>query len=119
MSLKNQILEQAKLLAGDLDGRKTALLEALCSAASDSLQARLRDSVAPEDCAAEFISAASLYALSDLWDADESSTVEEFRAGDLTVKKGSTEKGASRGLRQQADRVIMPYLKDGFCFSGV
>jgi len=118
MSLKSQILQQAKLLTGEMDDRKAALLEVLCGAASDSLEARLKENVHPEDCAAEFVAAASLHALCDLRDADDSA-VEEFKAGDLTVKKGSTENGASQRLRQMADRMMAPYVKDGFCFSGV
>ena len=119
MSLKHQILAQAKLLAGELDEKQTALLEVLCGAASDSLKARLKAEIKPEDCAAEFIAAASLYAVSDWKDAGDSTAVEEFRAGDLTVKKGNTIKGVSQGLRNQADQVIAPYLADVFCFAGV
>ena len=119
MSLKHQILSRAKLLAGEVDERQAALLEVLCGTASDSLKARLKENVQPEDCAAEFIAAASLYALCEFKAADDSAGVEEFKAGDLTVKKGSTEKGVFLGLRKQADQVMAPYLKDSFCFAGV
>ena len=117
MSLKYQVLEQAKLLAGELDSRDAALLEVLCGAASDFLEARLKEDVKHEACAAEFVAAASLHALADLRDAEDA--VAEFRAGDLTVKKGGTGNGASRSFRQQAEKLMAPYLKDGFCFAGV
>ena len=119
MSLRNQVFAQAKLLAGELDERHTALLEVLCGAAAASLETRLRENVTVEDCAEEFVSAASLHALSDLQDADDAAVVEEFRAGDLTVKKGSRQTAASDSLRRQAENMMRPYLKDGFCFAGV
>ena len=119
MSLKHLIVAQAKLMTGELDARKAVLLEVLCGTASDFLEARLKEGLCPEDCAEAFVAAASLHAVSDFYDADDSAAVEEFKAGDLTVKKGSPVKGASGGLRQQAENVMRPYLKDGFCFSGV
>ena len=118
MMLKDQVYAQALLLAGELEQRQSQLLQVLCSAAAASLAARLRDGITPEDCKADFIAAASLYALASLGEVQETS-VEEFRAGDLTVKKGNTIKGVSQGLRNQADQVIAPYLADVFCFAGV
>ena len=116
MSLKNQVIAQAKLLAGELDVRDAALLEVLCSAASDSLAARLREAMQPEDCEGAFVTAASLYALCNLQDAEKSASLEEFKAGDLTVKHSKPE---VQNLRKQADQVIAPFLKDSFRFSGV
>lgn len=120
MMLKEQVFAQAALLAGALEERQLALLQVLCGAAASSLTARLRDGISPEDCKEDFVAAASLYALSALNDADADVQVEEFKAGDLTVKQGTTSKNAvSRCLEQQADRIILPYLKDCFSFLGV
>ena len=119
MSLKNQVFAQARLLAGELDARQSVLLEVLCGAASDSLEARLREELVPEDCAAEFVAAASLHAVADFRDAADTGDVAEFRAGDLTVKKGSRAAAVSENLRRQAEHVMQPYLRDGFCFAGV
>ena len=120
MMLKEQVFAQAALLAGELDGRQTELLNVLCAAAASSLAARLKDGLTPEDCKADFIAAASLYALSSLSGVDEDVEVEEFKAGDLTVRKGSTARdAASRCLERQAEMIILPYLKDRFTFMGV
>ena len=53
-----------------------------------------------------------------LEETDELSGVESFTAGDLTVRKSSTN-AASRCLRYQADLMISPYSKDRFAFRGV
>jgi len=120
MMLQAQVYAQALLLAGELDQRQTQLLQVLCSAAASSLASRLRDGITPEDCKADFIAAASLYALASLGDAEETVQVEEFKAGDLTVRKGGTVRdAASRCLERQAEMMILPYLKDRFSFMGV
>ena len=71
MSLTEQIYAQALLLAGDLEEKQAKLLEVLCTAATRSLTARLRDGITPEDCKADFVAAASLYALASLGDVEE------------------------------------------------
>ena len=60
MSMKHLVFSQAKLMTGELDARKTALLEVLCGTASDFLEARLKVGMRPEDCAEAFVAAASL-----------------------------------------------------------
>ena len=111
MTLNEQVFAQALLLAGDLEETQTRLLEMLCTAAVRSLTARMRDGITPEDCKADFIAAASLYGISALKDAEENSSVEEFRAGDLTVRKGGVARdAASRCLERQAEMIILPYL---------
>ena len=120
MMLKEQVFAQAALLAGEMDVRQTELLKVLCNASAASLTARLKDGLTPEDCKADFIAAASLYALAALGSAEEETSIEEFKAGDLTVKQGTTAKdAASRCLERQADMLILPYLKDRFSFVGV
>lgn len=120
MTLQEQVYTQAALLAGDLDGRQTDLLNLLCSVTTTSLAARLREGLTPEDCKADFIAAASLFALANLNSLDDASQVEEFKAGDLTVKQnGSIRDAASRCLQHQAELMISPYLKDRFSFAGV
>ena len=120
MMLKDQVYAQALLLAGDLEQRQSQLLQILCNGAASSLMSRLRDGITPEDCRAEFVAAASLYALASLGEAQETASVEEFQAGDLTVRQ--TREGrdaASNCLQRQADLMIQPYLKDRFSFLGV
>ena len=120
MTLNEQVYAQALLLTGDLEEKQSRLLDVMCTAATTALTARLRDGITPEDCKADFIAAASLYAISALTDAEDTVSVEEFRAGDLTVRKGATVRdAASRCLQRQAEMMILPYLKDRFAFMGV
>ena len=61
-----------------------------------------------------------LLALAQLNGVDDDTQVEEFKAGDLTVKQGSKNRdAASQCLQRQAELMIAPYLKDGFSFRGV
>ena len=112
------VYSQAALLAGQLEQRETELLKVLCHAASSSLEARLREGLTPQDCRADFVAAASLYALAALNDAGSRVTAEEFKAGDLTVKRSGMDT-SSRCLQRQAELIIQPFLKDGFTFLGV
>ena len=104
MSLSEQVYAQALLLAGNLDERQSQLLQVLCTAATTSLEARLRDGIMPEDCKADFVAAASLYALASLGDIEETVNVEEFQAGDLTIRQSKSGRdAASNCLQRQAD----------------
>lgn len=120
MTLQEQVFAQAALLAGELDERKRELLRVLCEAAAASLAARLKEGLTPEGCGADFVTAASFCALAALEETREDVSVEEFKAGDLTVRKGSGDAdGASRCLHQLAKLLMGPYLKDSFSFVGV
>lgn len=118
MTLSDHVWAQASLLAGTLEAWEESLLRALCSAVTASLAARLRDGLSPEDCKADFIAAASLFALSALDGMDNLKQVEQFRIGDVTVTPCSRD-AASNCLRVQAEMLITPYLKDRFSFRGV
>ena len=118
MTLREQVLAQALLLAGELSQRQTELLGALCTAATASLSARLREGLTAEDCKADFIAAASLMALAALNGVGDETQVQQITAGDLTIKKGSRD-AAANCLRAQAELMITPYLKDRFSFQGV
>ena len=118
MMLKEQVFAHALLLAGELTGHETDLLNALCAASTSTLTSRLKAGLTPEDCKADFIAAASLYALSALETVADLQQAEEFRAGDLTVKR-SGGSAASQCLHTQAELMIAPYLEDNFAFLGV
>lgn len=119
MTLKEQVYAQAALLAGQLENQQADMLNVLCTAATASLTARLKDGLQPEDCKADFIAAASLFALAALNGVKDPGALEQFSAGDLTVKRGSAADTASNVLRNQAELMIAPYLKDNFSFVGV
>ena len=112
------VFAQAALLAGQLEDRQTELLKLLCQGAVTSLTLRLRDGLTPDSCKADFVAAASLFALAALNEAGQPGAVEEFRAGDLTVKRKDMDT-SSRCLHRQAELIIQPFLKDGFAFLGV
>ena len=118
MILADQIYAQALLLAGELEPRQAELLRLLARGSGSALAARLRSGLTPEDCKADFIAAASLYALAALAEADLDGMPEQFKAGDVTVKRASANPAASC-LRNQAELMISPYLADRFSFAGV
>ena len=113
--MRQEALDKALALAGELDTEKRARLEMLCEAAFAALEMQLRDGLSPEDCREAFLIAVCLHALAAIEGFGE---VSEFRAGDLTVKT-NRQGSVSRDLRQQADALMGPYLKDRFLFAGV
>ena len=120
MSLTDQVLAHALLLAGELSERQQILLGTLCTAATASLKARLREGLTADDCKADFIASASLLALASLAGVSEDVPVEQVTVGDFSLKKGKLiHDAASNCLRAQAELMMAPYLKDNFSFMGV
>ncbi len=118
MTLTEQIYAQAMVLTQDSCDEKLQLLEILCRSAENSLRENLRDGVTPEDCKADFVAAASLYALAAMSEMDELTQLSQIKAGDLTLRRGSTNSAACC-LRYQAEMMMKPYMKDRFSFQGV
>ncbi len=118
MTVTEQIAAQARVLLRDLTDKDFATLDVLCRAAEVSLRAKLRDGIENGDCVADFIAAASLFAVAALSELDEVSQMEQITVGDLTMRRKS---GNAAGccLRYQAELLIQPYLKDAFAFVGV
>ncbi|MBR3950079.1 MAG: hypothetical protein IKJ84_05330 [Oscillospiraceae bacterium] len=120
MTVREQVFQQALLLAGEVDQKNRALLGLLCEAAAAALASRLREGLTAADCGRDFVMAASLYALADLWRLDGQEQVEEFKAGDLTVRQGGVApEGAAECLQKRAEALMKPYLRDPFAFLGV
>jgi len=118
MTLTEQVHAQALLMsqqAADNDGE---MLKVLCRAAVVRLTDRLRPGLTPEDCKADFVAAASLYALAALAEMDDMSRLEQVTAGDITLRQNGSN-AAVGCLRYQADILMAPYVQDGFCFRGV
>ena len=105
MTILEQVLSQAELLAGKTDER----LRLMCIMAVKQLARQLRDEVTPEDIGEDFVTAASLLAYAR-WNQG----IQEFRAGDLTVKTGQAE-----DFKGEALALLGPYLKPDFAFLGV
>lgn len=118
MNLTEQVFAQACLLAGVLEKREQELLRLLCSGAVTSLKSRLRQGLTPEDCRADFVAAASLFALGALSAASDEKNLDEMKIGDVTLKRGNTDT-ASKCLHSQGELIIAPYLADRFSFRGV
>ena len=118
MTLREQVFAQAALLAGELEDDQKHMLDALCGASTARLSARLREGLTPEDLKADFVAAASLFALAALNEVTTDGRVEQIAAGDLTVRREGGD-AASRCLYNQAELIIAPYLKDWFTFLGV
>ena len=116
MTLTEQIYTQALLLSRDVETENQELLRILCRSAEVSLQQKLRDGLTAEDCKADFIAAASMYALAALSEAQED--MEQVSVGDLTVRKGG-KNAAVCCLRYQAELLMLPYIRDRFSFVGV
>ncbi len=120
MTLRDQVLAQSLLLAGELTEQQAQVLGALCTAATASLEARLRDGIQAEDCKADFIAAASLLSLAAMNGVTSENSTEQIAVADFSVKNSKNySDAASNCLRAQAELLISPYLKDRFSFRGV
>lgn len=117
--MTEEVYTQALALAGELEEQEQNLLKLLCGAAVTTLESRIREDIDPESCRDAFVTAACLYALAGLTDAGSGTGIAEFKAGDLTVRKGESLTGGSDRLRQQADELVRPWLRDSFTFLGV
>ena len=84
--MTDEVFFRAEQLVRDLEEGQRELLQVLCGVAVTALEARLKTGIRVEDCEEAFLTAASLYALADLSTVLENLKVEEFKAGDLTVK---------------------------------
>lgn len=118
MTLTEQIYAQALMLIQDSQNENPGMLEILCRCSENALRQKLRDGVTPDDCKADFVAAASLFALAALSEMDEAAQIEQFRAGDLTLRRNSSNSAACC-LRHQAEAIMQPYVKDKFSFVGV
>lgn len=118
MTLTEQVYAQALLLAGDMEPRQEELLKLLCRSVVASLTARLREGLRAEDCLADFIASASLYALAAMSGQTDTDRLERITAGDVTLHRSGGD-AAANCLRYQAELMITPYLKDRFSFKGV
>lgn len=118
MNLTEQIFAHALVLVRDMEEENRPLLEILCRSAENSLRAKLREGLTPEDCRADFVAAASLYAVAAMSEVGQTAIPEQVDLGDLTVRRASND-AASCCLRYQAELMMMPYCQDRFAFLGV
>lgn len=117
MTLTQQVYAQALLLAGRDGQLREDFLQLFCKSAVNSLAAQLREGISPEDCKADFVAAASLYALAALSETDEAANLSHIHVGDVTMKRGGG--AAAACLRHQAKLMMSPYCVESFAFMGV
>lgn len=116
--MTQRIMELARTL-GQTAEQEEELLATLCTAAQAELASDLRDGVGPGDCPEAFALAGAWLALAGLEVSREAGQAESFRAGDVTVQKGSAAQKA-RLLREQAKQLMSVWTKDRrFLFYGV
>ena len=118
MTLIDEVYAQARAMDPRVKGENQVILEALCRSAAVSLKARLRDELTVEDCKADFVTAASLLALSAMPRMEDPEQLEMITAGDLTLRLKNGDQSLA-SLRSQAEQLIAPYVKDPFVFVGV
>ena len=109
--MEEQILAFVELMGGR---GNEELLRPLCQAAEREMAGRLREGLSPEDCESAFVPAAAWMVLA--WLQAGEAGVASFTAGNLTIHR--TGQGAAE-LTAQAERLMAPYLADGFAFRGV
>ena len=114
--MEEQILAFVELMGGR---GNEELLRPLCQAAEREMAGRLREGLSPEACGPAFPVAAAWLVLAGLEAGTDGVT--SFSAGDLTVRAREDRTGdaCARSLQSQAERLMAPYLPDGFAFRGV
>ena len=96
MTLTQQVFAQAVLVSGADAPQQESLLWVLCQSAVNALTAQLREGITVEDCKADFVAAASLYALAALSEVDPLMNLEQMQIGDVTLKRGGGAAAAAR-----------------------
>ena len=118
--MHDKIYEMAAETVSPTQSEQT-LLDTLCTAAEAELTVHLRDDVTPASCGVIFVFSAALIAASELMLLRSVNSVEQFTAGEVSIRSGqgkAAELAAS--LRQQAKSLMAPYSNDGqFVFMGV
>ena len=99
------------------------MLAALCTAAEESVTRRLREGQTPADCGETFYCAAALLAAAGMLTCrDTGDGVEQFTAGDVSMRLGQSSGAceSAAALRRQAERMMAPFWADDqFAFTGV
>lgn len=118
--MQEAAFNKAVLLVGALAEGREELLRFFCANFLSSLILRLREGLTEEAYGDAIASAAALLAGAALLRMAQEETLEEFKAGDLTVKQGGMDTdAAARSLEDQARLLAGPFLGNSFCFSGV
>ena len=93
-----------------------AVMTALCEAARDRWEEKLREELTPDDCKGPFLTACAWSALAAMqsgMEAGDCFPVASFTAGDLTVRRSGGLNAAAKRLEAQAQALMEPYIRDG------
>lgn len=115
------ILTLAKVLTAAGEDEEP-LLEALCQAAEQRWNKRLRPGMTAEDCGKAFPCAVAFTAAADLAAARGGDGVSGFTAGSVSVRIRSAAESCAlaESLRRTAERLMAPFAApEDFCFRGV
>ncbi len=118
MTIEEQVVLQAKLMSPALSPEDATVLEAACKAASTWLTFQLRAGLKPEEIGSEFALAAAFVAMAAMSELERGKAPEQFTAGDLTVRRNSSN-AAAECLRTQAKMLMAPYVANKLTFLGV
>lgn len=118
------MFEQIPLLAAAIalpTEAERPLLAALCTAAIDDATRRLRPGLTADACGDAFLCAAAMIAASGLMSCRSGGDVEQFSAGDVSLRTGGSNGCKAAALmRRYAAALMEPYwTDDGFVFTGV
>lgn len=117
--MHEKILELASAIASPAEG-ESALLEELCTASAAELTGRLHEGMTTESCGALFPLAAAMLAAASFLSCRGEGAVEQFTAGEISLRMGGGKEADAGELRRQAVRMLGPFLRDeGFAFLGV
>lgn len=121
--MDQEILDMAVILTGAAEDRQV-LLTALCAAARQRWQARLREGVAAEDCGQAFVCAAAFSAAADFLTGEggNAAAASSFSAGEISVSASSAadRSACAQALRDTAEELMAPYAQPGnFSFRSV
>ncbi|MEG1490886.1 MAG: hypothetical protein RRY04_01180 [Oscillospiraceae bacterium] len=114
MDIDLEIFDKAKLLMKEnLDARAEKLLKEMCVMARFELEKRLKSEISLVEIRDQFVRAAGALAVS-LFIGLETSEVESFSAGSVSVKKRGvvSAKASAESLRWQAELMLCGYLED-------
>lgn len=118
MNLTDEIYARAEAMTGETDPQLRLILHTLSAGVNSTMAAEIRQNLEVLHCRDALVTAGSLYVLADYLEMDEAHNLERFTVGDMTVHRSNAAAGA-KTLREQADRMLRPYLTDRFSFRGV
>ena len=112
------ILSLAEAIVSPSD-QERPLLESLCACAETQIARRLSSGITPADCADAFTCAAALTAAGGLLACRGGGDVEQFTAGEVSLRLSESGGGAA-ALQRQAQALMAPYCRDdAFAFREV